>query len=100
MQQINNVTKKFYLIVVDFNIMFERKLFKKSMKIIQINASFSFSRQTRIINYFKFITSIFSINQKLINSRISLKLKSFKNELFKINDNSTSRVLLSTLLNQ
>ena len=67
--------------------MFEKKLFKKGINIIQISASFSFSRQTRIINYFKLVT--FSINQNLKLSKILLssfnliKLKSFKNELFK-----------------
>ena len=85
-QQINHVMKKFYMTIDDFYIMFERKFFKKSINIIQINASFSFSRQTRIINYFKLVALTFLINENLKSSKISLnslKFKNFKNELFK-----------------
>ena len=98
-QQINYVTKfsrKSYFIIDNFYVIFDEKYFKKSVNIIQKRVSTSFFQQMRIIAYFKLIMT-YSINQKSINSKISTKFNSFKNELFKINDNSTSRISMSLI---
>ena len=78
-----HIKSKNYMIIDDLFVMFAEKSFRKNVNIIQTKM---ISRQIRIINYFKSISSS--------------KIKSFKFEIFTINFNFNSTSIKLASINQ